>query len=153
MLGLPDFVFYLIAGVIAAFFISIGRTFGKKYIPNYPDMPFLFGQLVDWGKPEPRHTARVMGRYLHLTTGAFWGLLFGWLVGKQFFFVEFTVASGILFSIIPWLFLMLVFMPLAKKGFFGVKISGYQWILSLLLHFAYGAILGGLLAFFIQNPF
>lgn len=153
MFGLPDFVFYLIAGIIGAFFVSAGRSFGKKYIPNYPDMPLLVGQLIDLGKPEPTKTARVMGRYLHLTAGALWGLLFGWLVIKQFFFVDFTMVSGILFGILPWLFLMLVLMPILGKGFFGVKISGYQWLLSLILHLVYGAVLGGLLMFFIAEPF
>ena len=153
MFGLPDFMFYLIGGVIAAFFVSAGRTFGVKYIPNYPDMPLLFGQLIDWGKPEPEHTARIMGRYLHLATGALWGLLFGWLVTKQLFFVEFTVVSGILFGILPWLFLMTVLMPILGKGFFGVKISGYQWLLALLLHMVYGAVLGLLLSLFINQPF
>ena len=73
--------------------------------------------------------------------------------GKQFFFVEFTVVSGILFGILPWLFLMTVFMPILGKGFFGVKISGYQWLLSLVLHVAYGAVLGFLLSLFINQPF
>ena len=120
---LPNFVFYLIAGAIGAFGISIGRFFFHKYIPNFPDVPLVLGRLIDWGKPEPEHIARTLGSYLHVTLGALWGLVFGQLVEGQFFLVEFTVVSGVLFAIIPWLFLMVVLFPLAGKGFFGIKIS------------------------------
>jgi len=150
---LPDFVWFLVAGVVGAFGVSIGRTLGEKVIPHFPDMPLLMGQLIDWGKPEPEAKARIMGRYLHLSLGAFWGLMFGILVGKQFFFVEFTLVSGIMFGIIPWLFLMLVLMPLTGSGFFGLKISGYRWATALVLKVIYGAVLGGLLSIFITQQF
>lgn len=153
LLLLPNFVFYLIAGAVGAFGISIGRFFLHAYVPNFPDMPLVLGRIIDWGKPEPEHTARVMGSYLHLTLGAIWGLLFGILVERQFFFVEFTAVSGILFAIIPWLFLMIVLFPLAGKGFFGIKISKYQWLLALFLHIFYGAIVAVLISAFVQKPF
>jgi hypothetical protein len=153
MLGLPNFLFYLIAGVIGAFAISFGRWLGEKFIPNFPDMPLLLGRLIDWGKPEPEHTARVMGGYLHLTTGALWGLLFGIVVEKQFFLVELNIAQGIMFAAIPWIFLMVVIMPLARGGFFGLKAAKYFWLTSLALHALYGAVLGGLLSIFINKPF
>jgi hypothetical protein len=150
---LPNFAFYLIAGAIGAFVISIGRFFLHTYIPNFPDMPLVFGRLIDWGKPEPEHTARILGSYLHVTLGALWGFLFGQLVEGQFFFVEFTVVSGILFAIIPWLFLMVVLLPLAGKGFFGTKISKYQWLIALLLHIIYGAAVALLISVFVQKSF
>lgn len=153
LLHLPNFVFYLIAGAIGAFGISAGRFFLHTYIPNFPDMPLALGRIVDWGKPEPEHVARIMGSYLHLTLGAFFGLLFGILVERQFFFVQFSVVSGVLFAVIPWLFLMAVLFPLAGKGFFGTKISGYQWLLALFLHMSYGAIIALLISVFVQKPF
>jgi len=150
---LPDFIFYLIAGVIGAFAVSSGRWFGEKYIPHFPDMPLILGQLIDFGKPESRPTARIMGRYLHLTLGALWGLAYGLLVQQQLFFVEFTPVSGLIFAILPWLFLMVVLMPLTGSGFFGVKISGYRWLTALILHFIYGLVLGALLSVFISQQF
>lgn len=153
MFGLPNFVFYLISGVIAALAVSAGRWLGQRFIPNFPDMPLLLGRLIDWGKPEPARTARVFGRYLHLTTGALWGLLFGIVVERQFFLVEFNVAQGVIFAILPWLFLMLVIMPLVHEGLFGVKVSKYYWLTSLVLYLLYGAVLGGLLSIFINRPF
>jgi len=153
MFGLPDFVFYLISGAIAAFCISVGRIIGEKYIPNFPDMPLLLGRLIDWGKPEPAPAKRVLGRYLHLGSGALWGLFYGVLVEQQFFFVEFTVVSGVMFAVIPWLFLMVVLLPLTGSGFFGVKISAYQWLLGLSLHVIYGVVLGLLSAMFTGYKF
>jgi len=146
---MPSFVFYLIAGVLGAFAMSIGRVIAHRYIPKFPDMPLLLGRLVDWGKPEPESVARIFGNYQHLSMGALWGVLFGALVDKQFFFAEFNIAQGVIFSIIPWLFMMLVLMPLAKRGFFGIKISGYWWFASLALHILYGAALGLLLSYMI----
>jgi hypothetical protein len=146
---MPNFVFYLIAGVIASFVMSIGRAFAHKYIPNFPDMPLLLSRIVDWGKPEPEKVARIMGRYLHHTTGALWGLLFGTLVDRQFFFAEFNIVQGVIFAIIPWLTMVLVLVPLVGRGFFGLKISAYWWLKSLVLHAVYGAVLGFMLSLFI----
>lgn len=115
MFGLPNFVFYLIAGVIGAFAVSGGRWVGHKYIPHFPDMPLMLGQILARGKSEK--TIRVTGRYMHLVTGALWGSVFGWLVGQQFFFVEFTIVSGLLFGILPWLFLMIVIHPPRSVAF------------------------------------
>ena len=142
---MPNFVFYLIAGAVSAFVMSIGRIIARKYISKFPDMPLFLGRLIDFGKPEPENVVRIMGDYQHLSMGALWGLLFGTLVDKQFFFAEFNIVQGLIFAIIPWLFLMIVLMPLAKRGFFGAKISGFWWLKSLALHAAYGAALGSIL--------
>lgn len=146
---MPNFVFYLIAGVLSAFVMSVGRIIAHKYIPKFPDMPLLVGRLLDLGKPEPESVVRIFGNYQHLGMGALWGLLFGTLVDKQFFFAEFNIIQGVIFAFIPWLFLMLVLMPMAKRGPFGLKISGYWWLASLALHIVYGAMLGLLLSLFI----
>ena len=151
MLDLPNFAFYLIAGVLGAFSISWGRWLGHKYIPHFPDVPFILGSLLMRGKTE--RTVRVTGRYIHLTSYALWGLLFGLLVEQQFFFVEFNLAQGLMFGVIPWLFFMIVVNPLTDGGFFGLKVSGYRWLTSLALHALYGAVLGGLLSVFINQPF
>lgn len=153
MLGLPNFVLYLISGAIGAFTISAGRWFGQKYIANFPDIPLILSRLVDWGKPEPERVARIMGSYLHLTLGALWALLFGLLVERQFFFVEFTPVSGVMFGVLPWLFLMLVLLPLARSRFGKVKITGYYWVIAFLLHLLYGLVVGFLLSIFIPQQF
>jgi len=151
MLGLPDFIFYLIAGVLGAFAVSWGRWLAHRYIPHFPDVPLLLGKLFARGKSEK--TTLVVGRSMHLTTGALWGLLFGLLVEQQFFFVEFNLVQGLLFGIVPWLFFMVVVKPLTGGGFFAIKVSSYRWLTSLALHLLYGAVLGGLLSIFINQSF
>lgn len=150
---MPTFVYHLIAGAIGAFLVSVGRWIGQKYVPHFPDMPLLLSRIIDWGKPEPEKRARVMGQYLHLGAGSFWGLLYGTLVDKQFFFLEFNVVQGMLFGLIPWLFLMIVIMPALKEGFFAVKISRYHWLAGLVLHLIYGMVLGLSLSLFMDRPF
>jgi hypothetical protein len=148
---LPSFVFYLIAGVLGAFCVSIGRSIGQKFIPHFPDMPFMVGSIIAKGRKE--RTVRIVGRYMHLGIGALWGVVYGTLVDRQMFFLEFSVAQGIIFSIIPWLFLMAVVTPLAGGGFFGFKINNYRWATSLVLKIIYGTALGFLLSIFINKPF
>ena len=150
---MPNFVYYLIAGAIGSFAMSVGRIICQKYVPHFPDMPLILSRIIDWGKPEPQRIARVMGQYVHLGVGSLWGLLYGVLVNKQFFFLEFSVAQGMIFSFIPWLVLMLIIMPALKEGFFGSKINKYQWFFALFLHLIFGAIVGFLLSVFIAVPF
>lgn len=151
MFGLPDFVFYLISGVIAAFSMSWGRWLARNHIHHFPDVPLTLGRLLIKGKSEK--VTRVTGRYINLTSGALWGLLFGILVSRQFFFVELTVIQGLLFGIIPWLFFMLAVKPLTGGGFFALKVGKYRWLTALVLHLVYGAVLGALLSFFISTKF
>lgn len=150
---MPNFVYYLIAGAIGAFCISAGRWLGQKYVPNFPDMPLILSRIIDWGKPEPKKVARVLGSYVHLGVGSLWGLLYGIVVDKQFFLLEFNVVQGMIFSLLPWLFLMAVVMPVLGQGFFALKINKYQWFAGLILHLIYGAIVGLLLSVFINRPF
>ena len=142
MFGLPDFAGYLIAGAIGAYGISVCRWFAEKYIKDFPDIPLLLGRIIDWGKPEPKKIARVMGRALHLGTGALWGFIFGKLVENGIFFSNFGLLEGVLFSILPWVFFMVVLMPLAKGGIFGIKIGRFQWLIALGMHIVFGSILG-----------
>ncbi len=150
---MPDFVYYLISGAVGALGISIGHSIGEKYIPYFPDMALILSRIIDWGKPEPEKTARIIGRYAHLLMGALWGLLYGILVDQQFFFLEFNVVQGMIFSLIPWLVLMTIVMPALKQGFFASKINKYQWLAGLFLHLLYGAVLGFLLSIFTNTSF
>lgn len=154
MLGLPDFVFYLIAGSISAFVLSAERTLAHRYIPHFPSISLLLGSLFIKGrKGGSERTVKLVGRVLHLLMGALWGLLFGTLVDAKFFFAEFNVPQGMIFSLLPWLMFMLFFLPLTGSGFFGLKVNKFQWFLGLVMHLVYGATLGFLLSVFINRPF
>lgn len=145
---MPDFVIYLIAGALGAYSISIFRWLGEKYMKGFPDIPLMLGRVIDWGKPEPKKVARVMGSGLHLATGALWGLIFGVLVQNSILFSKFGIMEGILFAILPWLFFLVVLLPLAKGGLFGLKIDKYHWLWAIPMHIVFGMVLGGLLQVF-----
>lgn len=148
MFNLPDFVLYLIAGALGAYSISVFRWLGEKYVKGFPDIPLLLGRIIDWGKPEPKRVARVMGSGLHLGTGALWGFIFGTLVANGIFFSNFGIFEGVLFAIAPLMFFLLVLLPLGKGGLFGLAIDKYHWLLAVPMHIVFGMVLGGFLAIF-----
>jgi hypothetical protein len=82
----------------------------------------------------------VMGWLGHFVIGAgVWGALYAWfepsLPGSP-------VVKGLLFAVVAWLAMMIVFMPLAGHGFFGMTEGPIAAIATLVLHLAYGAVLG-----------
>jgi uncharacterized membrane protein YagU involved in acid resistance len=70
-----------------------------------------------------------------------WGLLFGALDAvyeKGAYWLK-----GLIFGIFAWLMMMILFLPLAKAGFFGSKIGLEAPLVTLLYHIVYGLVLGG----------
>ncbi len=51
-------------------------------------------------------------------------------------------VKGLIFGVLAWLVMMLVAMPMAGKGFFGMKMGILAPILALVLHLVYGLFLG-----------
>lgn len=49
---------------------------------------------------------------------------------------------GMLFSIAPWLVMMIVMMPMAGAGFFGLNLGMAGPVMTLVLHLIFGAVLG-----------
>ena len=77
---------------------------------------FLIGTVV-WGSLFPIFDARVPG-------GIHW-------------------LNGILFGIGAWILMMVLVMPMAGAGFFGMALGVTAPIAALVLHVIYGAVLGG----------
>jgi hypothetical protein len=50
--------------------------------------------------------------------------------------------KGLLFGVFAWFLMMILFMPLAKAGFFGVKIGPAAMYVTLGYHLIYGLVLG-----------
>lgn len=84
----------------------------------------------------------LVGWIMHFMIGTvLWGLLFAWLDphlpgGAHW-------LKGIWFSVGAWLIMMIVLMPMAGAGLFGVKLGMMAPIMTLLMHIIYGAALGG----------
>jgi hypothetical protein len=65
--------------------------------------------------------------------------LFAWADRKMFFA---HWVNGLLFASFVWLGVMLVIMPLAGEGAFGLKLGIATPTLTLFLHWFYGIVLG-----------
>jgi hypothetical protein len=50
--------------------------------------------------------------------------------------------KGIIFGVFAWLLMMVLFMPLAKAGFFGYRLGFMAAVVTLAYHLVYGAVLG-----------
>jgi uncharacterized membrane protein YagU involved in acid resistance len=69
-----------------------------------------------------------------------WGLMFGafdamWDRGAYW-------LKGLIFGVFAWLLMMVLFMPLAKAGWFGTRIGPSAAFVTLGYHLIYGLVLG-----------
>ena len=72
-----------------------------------------------------------------------WGLLYG-LIRKSL--PGPAVVKGLIFGVLAWLVMMIVFMPIAGHGFFGLSLGLAVPVTSFVLHLVYGAVLGAVYA-------
>ncbi|WP_322866205.1 DUF6789 family protein [Aquicoccus sp. G2-2] len=54
-----------------------------------------------------------------------------------------AVVKGILFGIAAWLGMMIIVMPMAGAGVFGMNLGMMAPVMTLVLHIIFGAVLGG----------
>lgn len=52
------------------------------------------------------------------------------------------VTKGIAFGVVAWLAMMIVVMPMASAGFFGLSLGIMVPVMTLVLHIIFGAVLG-----------
>jgi len=93
------------------------------------------------GLPDPLTT----GWLWHLTIGTLlWGTLFGIMLpvlpGRRYW------VKGIAFGVIAGMLTMLMVMPLAGAGYFGMDLTLLDPVISLVYHLVYGVTLGGVYA-------
>jgi hypothetical protein len=83
-----------------------------------------------------------------------WGLMFG--AFDALWESRAYWLKGLIFGVFAWLLMMIVFMPLAKTGFFGVKLGEAAIYVTLGYHLIYGLVLGltygGLTAWYPAKP-
>ena len=89
-----------------------------------------------------------MGWVVHFLIGAvLWGgafaLLSDHIPGGAFW------QKGIMFGVGAWLIMMVVMMPMAGCGFFGMKAGMMAPVMTLVMHVVYGAVLGAVYAMLI----
>ncbi len=82
-----------------------------------------------------------MGWFAHFAIGTVaWGASFAILNGaipgrKQ-------VTKGIIFGVSAWLMMMLLVMPMAGAGIFGMNLGMMAPVMTLMLHIIFGSVLG-----------
>lgn len=86
-------------------------------------------------------TGPVGGWVAHFAIGSIaWGigfrLLFGVLPGVM------PWVKGIVFAVGAWLLMMIVVMPMAGAGFFGMHLGLMAPVMTLVLHIIFGVVLG-----------
>lgn len=85
--------------------------------------------------PEP-----MVGWVLHFIIGTFvYGILYHLLRGAL---PGGAVVSGIIVGLIGWLVMMIVIMPMAGAGLFGLNLGIMAPIMTMMLHVIFGAVLG-----------
>lgn len=83
---------------------------------------------------------RAVGWLVHFAIGTLlWGMLFAWLAphlpGPMW-------LRGVIFGAGAWLVMMVVMMPMAGAGLFGLKMGAMAPVATLMLHGIFGAVLG-----------
>lgn len=82
-----------------------------------------------------------IGWLTHFLIGTvLWGVLFALLYGKLP--GSEPVRKGISFGILAWLLMMILPMPMAGAGFFGLALGMMAPVMTLILHIIWGAALG-----------
>lgn len=81
-----------------------------------------------------------VGWVMHVMIGTvIWGLLYAWLnpllAGPQW-------LRGVEFATGAWLVMMIMLMPMAGAGAFGIRMGMMAPVATLMLHWIYGAVLG-----------
>ena len=81
-----------------------------------------------------------MAWVIHFMIGAIWGLLFA--LSYRVIPTGSSVTKGVIFGIGAWLLMMLMVMPMAGAGLFGMTMGMMAPLMTLVLHIIFGAVMG-----------
>jgi hypothetical protein len=124
----------LLAGFIATVVLSL-MMMGKAMMGVMPELDVIAMLSGMMGMPA------AMGWIAHFMIGTIaWGggfaLLYSALPGGS------AIVKGIVFGIAAWLMMMIVVMPMAGAGMFGMNFGMMAPMMTLVLHIIFGAVLG-----------
>jgi hypothetical protein len=122
----------MVAGFIATAVVSVAMGVLVP-IGLAPDIIGLISQMLQAG--------RDTGWMLHFLIGTVaWGGFFAIL--QPFLPSRSGMLRGMMFGVAAWLAMMLVMMPIAGAGYFGLTLGWTTPFTTLLLHLIFGAVLG-----------
>ena len=85
----------------------------------------------------------VIGWVLHFIIGSLlWGILFGLLYERLPSHIP--AVKGLIFASAAWILMMIMVMPMVGAGFFGFNLGLGAPVATLVLHWAYGIVLGAM---------
>lgn len=124
----------LIAGFVATAVLS-GMMLVKDRAGFMPEMDMI-GMISGM-----MGTSRAAGWLVHFVVGTvLYGLAFAWVFAGLW--PEAYWLGGAALGIAGWLAAMLMMMPMAGKGLFGMRIGAMAPMMSLVMHVVFGVILG-----------
>ena len=129
----------LTAGFVATVVLSL-LMMAKQAMGLMPDLDLVAivaGMVarLTGGKPDP-----IVGWVMHFFIGTvMWGIAYAILQSKL---PGGPAARGMIFGIGAWLLMMVLVMPLAGAGFFGLALGMGAPVATLMLHLVFGATLG-----------
>ena len=134
---------YLVAALLAGFFATVVMmlaTYILRYLfKSRVDISHILGDII---APEAHVVWRLrLGTIAQLFIGSVWGFIFGILTQHRIFSLDVNIQSAFFFSLLPWLFMMLIDMPLDKEGAFGIRKDPKISIVTLCGHLVYGLVL------------
>lgn len=135
-----SYVRSIVAGFIATVALSVLMILkgAMGLMPHLNVIHMLAGMAhAHMGLP----ASPVIGWLAHFMIGTIvWGIafaaLYGVLPGKT------PLNKGLSFSVLAWLLMMLLPMPMAGAGLFGLKMGMMAPVMTLILHLIWGAVLG-----------
>lgn len=126
------------AGLVAGFSATVvlsAMMVGKSMMGVMPelDVIHMLGAMMG--------VSALFGWIVHFMIGTLaWGggfaVLYGAIPGSG------AVQKGILFGVAAWLGMMVMVMPMAGAGFFGMAMGIMAPMMTLVLHIVFGAVLG-----------
>ena len=130
----------ILAGLIATIVLSILMMLKSAMgmMPEVNAIKMLTGMAHGMvGMP----STPVVGWIVHFIIGSLiWGILFALLIeripGGS------ATVRGLLFATAAWVLMMVIVMPMAGAGLFGLKLGIGAPIATLVLHWIYGSVLG-----------
>jgi H+-transporting ATPase len=129
----------LFAGFVATLLLSLLMAIKDfagvlKQLNPIDNILFITDQISGVELPPP------VGWILHFFIGAvIYGLAYSWISPR---IPGSDVIRGLVFGVVAWLAMMLLFMPAAGDGLFGLVIGPEIAVTTLVLHLIYGAVLG-----------
>jgi len=125
----------IVSGFVATVVLSILMVIKAKMgmLPGLNVIHMLGGMV---------HAGLLSGWVAHFLIGTVvWGVLFALLFellpGRS------AITKGIVFSIGAWLMMMIIVMPMAGAGLFGMGMGMMAPVMTLVLHLIWGVVLGG----------